>query len=219
LPIIWEYPAPRAGWRGWLDRFIGPGTTKGELIVQLAPAVLGMIFQIVYALYAGLGWTAVQLLVAALLAFDLFGGAVTLAASPAKRWQHRDYRPKWRGPLNRLVFAFLHLHPFIVAWLFMGRDWLFGWVVWGLMCAACVVVEFAPLHMKRPLAAVGVIIGLVAGLTVLKSPPGLEWFVPVYFLKLVIGHTTLEAPFRPEPPVNAPEAAGQSAASQEAAHG
>jgi hypothetical protein len=34
MTINWNYPAPRAGFAGLLDRFIGPGATRLEMAIE-----------------------------------------------------------------------------------------------------------------------------------------------------------------------------------------
>jgi hypothetical protein len=90
--MAWDYPEPRAGWRGEFDRFIGPGTTRAELALDLGFAVLGAGAMLVYALTSFPQWSIIQIGVAVLLAFDISGGVVTNATSSAKRWYHRAGR-------------------------------------------------------------------------------------------------------------------------------
>lgn len=39
-----EIPAPRSGWQGQLDRFIGPGATPAEIVLQFVPSAIAAIF-------------------------------------------------------------------------------------------------------------------------------------------------------------------------------
>ncbi|MEO0759270.1 MAG: hypothetical protein AAFY78_20625 [Cyanobacteria bacterium J06648_16] len=82
-------PAPREGWKGQLDRFIGPGATPAEMVLQLVPSVGAAITAPLYALTLPTDWTLWQVGVIAVLGFDLVGGVLTNATAAAKRWYHR----------------------------------------------------------------------------------------------------------------------------------
>ena len=195
-PVIdWNYPEPRAGLAGALDKFFGPGTTRAEAWLQGIFAVAAGIALPIYAALKGFDWTPLQYLVATYLAFDLTGGIVTNATSSAKRWYHRQSQ----GFASFLGFVALHTaYVFVVAWLFRSMDWTFFVAVsLGLVGAAYLVLR-TPLYLQRPLA-----FGLVAtsfglGIYVFSPVPGLEWFVPFLFLKLIVNYLLREEPYRPQ---------------------
>jgi hypothetical protein len=193
--IEWNYPAPRPGWRGEWDRFIGPGATRAELGLEISAATLAALAMLAYALLVPLGWNGWQTAVAVLFAFDLAGGVVTNATSTAKRWYHRDGQ---RTGQHLLFLAVHSIHLALVAWLFRGGDWAWavGWFAF-LMGASLLVVRL-PLYLQRPagLAAFGV--GLVLHQYLLPITPGLEWFIPVFLLKLLVSHLLREEPYREE---------------------
>ncbi|MEO0685235.1 MAG: hypothetical protein AAFY76_09370, partial [Cyanobacteria bacterium J06649_11] len=56
-----NYSAPRSGWVGMIDRFIGPGATPAELWLQFLPAVIAAIVAPAYALTLSNSWTGLQL--------------------------------------------------------------------------------------------------------------------------------------------------------------
>jgi hypothetical protein len=192
--IQWAAPAPRRGWRGQWDRFIGPGATRAENGLIIGSALAAGLGLPLYAALAGLGWTAAQLLAGALIAADLAGGVAANAAAPAKAWYHRA----GQGRRQHLAFILAHgVHLFVVAWLFRGMDWTFFTVYYGYLVGAALVVLCVPLYVQRPVAFL-----LVGGALVINSygvlpGAGLEWFVPVFFLKLLVTHLPREAPYRP----------------------
>lgn len=113
---------PRSGWLGQLDRFIGPGATPAELILQLAPSLCAAISAPLYASTLPVAWSPWQLGLIAILGFDLVGGVLTNATSAAKRWYHRPGQG-WR---QHLTFVSVHLfHIGLVAILFRGADGFF----------------------------------------------------------------------------------------------
>lgn len=148
----------------------------------------------VYAFLQGFDWSPVQYLIATLLAFDIVGGIVTNAASSAKRWYHRE------GRGFRAHFGFVAFHVvyvFLVAWLFRSMDWgFFGAVSLYLLVAAYLVLK-TPLYLQRPLAFGLLAFSFLLSLYAFAPTPGLEWFVPFLFLKLIVSHLLREEPYRP----------------------
>lgn len=182
---------PRSGPAGAWDRFVGPGATNAELVLELVAALGGAILVPAYAIWQGLGWTSLQLVVASILALDLFGGVVVNATAAAKRWYHRP----GQGFRQHFGFVLVHLHPFLVAWLFMDGNWAFGLLIYGYLLLATLLILRARLYLQRPLAMLLMLVGLLIGLYVVDPPAGLEWFVPVFYLKLLVSHLLKEAPF------------------------
>ncbi len=193
--INWHYPPPPPGLRGALDRFIGPGTTSGELALLLLAAGGGGAAVLVYALAGTPGWTLLQTLVALLLAFDLFGGVVTNATSSAKRWYHREEQG-WRAHMGFIV---IHaLQPALVVLAFRPGDGLFFVLVYGYLLLAALAVLAAPLYLRRPLALLLFAGACLLDAYVLHPTAGLGWFVPVFFAKLLVSHLLREEPYRPQ---------------------
>ncbi len=195
MNVDWNPPAPRQGLAGEWDKFVGPGQTKAEFWLILLPSILAALALAVFARMADLGWTILQTVVAVLLAFDLAGGVITNATSAAKRWYHRP----GQGVRQHLGFVALHaIHLFLVAWLFRGMDWTYFAVFYlGLLAAALVVLQ-SPLYLQRPVALLAYCLILLINFYILMPTPGMEWFVPVFFAKLLISHLLKEAPYLPE---------------------
>lgn len=180
----------------WLDQFVGPGATPAELWIQFLPAVGALVVAPAYALTLPIQWSGVQLALIALLGLDLVGGVLTNATVSAKRWYHRP----GQGWQQHLSFVALHVvHVFLVAWLFRGGDWIFFGAVAGYLLGAATAIVFSPHQLQRPLA-----LGLF-GVTLLGdcywfSPtPGLEWFIPFFFLKVLVSHLLPEEACSPRP--------------------
>ncbi|MCG8462013.1 MAG: hypothetical protein MI919_37495 [Holophagales bacterium] len=196
MNIDWSFPEPRTGLPGVLDRFIGPGATRAELILQVAvPSVMAVLAPL-YASLAGFGWTWGQLLFSSLLAFDIAGGVLTNATSSAKRWFHRP----GQRPVQHLGFVGLHLvHLTLVSWLYLELD--LGWVLaaGGYLLLAAMAVLAMPRYLQRPVGLLGYAGGLLLALYGLLQPAGLEWFLPLFYLKLLVSHLLVEEPYRPEP--------------------
>jgi len=187
---------PRPGWLGWLDRFAGPEATPAELWIQFLPALGALVVAPAYALTLPIQWTGVQLGLIALLGLDLVGGVLTNATLSAKRWYHRP----GQGWPQHLSFVALHVvHVFLVAWLFRGGDWLFFGAGAGYLLGAATVIVFSPRQLQRPVALGLFGIALLGDCYGFTPTPGLEWFVPFFFLKVLVSHLLPEEPYSPSP--------------------
>jgi len=190
----WRDISPRNGLSGLLDRFIGPGATKAELLLQFVPSLVAMVVAPAYALTLPAQWTPLQLGLLALLALDLVGGVLTNATSTAKRWYHRPGQG-WR---QHLAFVSLHvIHVLLVALLFRGGDWRFWLGTSGYLLGASVLILRSPLYLQRPVALGLYGLSLLGDRYVVAPTPGLEWFVPFFFLKILVSHLLQETPYRP----------------------
>lgn len=190
-----NYPAPRPGVKGYIDRITGPEATVPELIVQFVPPVVAAITTPIYAFNLAVQWTPLQLGLIALMGFDLVGGVITNATSSAKRWFHRPGQA-WQ---QQITFVSLHLtHIFLVALLLRRGDWAFFFGVSGYLLSASLLILGSPLYLQRPVAF-GLYGFALFGDRYLYSPTvGLEWFLPLFFLKILVSHLLREVPYRPE---------------------
>ncbi|MDJ0620537.1 MAG: hypothetical protein QNJ63_28020 [Calothrix sp. MO_192.B10] len=191
----WTYSSPGSGMKGLLDRITGPGATPAELMLQFLPALGGAIAAPIYALTLPVHWTPWQLGLIALFGFDLVGGVLTNATSAAKRWYHRP----GQGWQQHLGFVSIHIiHVLLVAWLFRGGDWGFFLGISSYLLGASVLILGSPLYLQRPVA-LGFYGLVLLGDRYLFSPTlGLEWFLPLFFLKILVSHLLREFPYHPE---------------------
>ncbi|MBD2002015.1 MULTISPECIES: hypothetical protein [Cyanophyceae] len=199
----WRDVSPRNGLGGLVDRLTGPGATKAELLLQFVPPLVAMVAAPVYALTLPAQWTPLQLGLIALLALDLVGGILTNATSTGKRWYHRPGQG-WR---QHLAFVSLHLiHVLLVAVLFREGDWGFWLGTSGYLLAASILILRSPLYLQRPVALGLYGLSLLGDRYVVTPTLGLEWFLPFFFLKLLVSHLLSETPYHtgkfPEKPVS-----------------
>ena len=108
-------PQPRPGLLGIRDRIVGPGMPADELRIVILAGFVGTVFA-AWRVDArlGFGW-AVAL--AALVGFDIVGGAVCNAAQTTKRWYAQSHNT------SRAKFGFVLPHMGYVApvaWLWRG---------------------------------------------------------------------------------------------------
>lgn len=196
--IDWNPPEPRAGKLGAWDRFVGPGATSTEEWLQIigGAALAGCLTMMLYMRRTELNWTGLQLLLVAVLALDLIGGIITNATSAAKRWYHRDGQDGLRA---HIPFIAVHgVHVLLIAAAFRGMDWGFFIVLYGYLLAASIVILKIPLYLQRPAALALFCGGILLGMYLFIPTPGLEWFIPFFYLKLLVSHLLKEAPFSPE---------------------
>ena len=193
--IDWNCPSPRPGFRGWLDRITGTEATTAELLVQFIPPSIFAIAAPIYAQTLSVDWTYLQLGLISLLGFDLVGGVLTNATSSAKRWFHRAGQT-WQ---HHLAFVSIHIfHIFLVALLFRGSDWGFLAIASGYLIGSSILILQTPLYLQRPVAFGLYGLALLGNSYLFAPTVGLEWFLPLFFLKILISHLLKEVPYRPE---------------------
>ncbi|APX12676.1 hypothetical protein BWR18_14015 [Tateyamaria omphalii] len=176
---------PRPGLLGSWDRFVGPGMSRGETLVLLGATLAGGALVAVHLYTLGLPWLLIAL--GALVAADVIGGAVCNMTETTKRWYHR---PEQRRR-DHLGFIALHVcHVVIVAWAFRGPgfDSIYALSIGGWLVLSAILVLCAPTVLRSPLATTFFAVALGLSLYALGPTPGFEWFVPLLFIKLLIGH-------------------------------
>ena len=192
---LWDVPEPRQGWLRYWDTFIGPGATPSEVMLIFQGAAFGLLTVIVVqSLNENLEWTIWQFLLACGLAMDIFGGVAANATSAAKRWYHR----RGQGKQQHLQFIVIHIAQIaLIAIFFMNSDWSWALVVYGYLMLSALAISLAPLYLQRPIALLTLVGGILTNIYVLPVVPGLEWFVPLLYLKLLVAHLLREIPYPP----------------------
>ena len=194
MKIDWQYPQPREGMAGGLDKFIGPGATTAEIVLQFGVSFIALVIALLYAVTLSIEWTLIQYVICALLAGDMVGGVITNSTSSAKRWYHRQ------GQTALLHFGFVAkhiLHLLLVSWIYLSLDLLWVLYTGGYLLVAAVCILQTPLYLQRPVALTLFGISLMLTLYVLEAPLGMEWFLPLFYLKLLVSHLIREEPYRP----------------------
>lgn len=188
--IEWEHPQPKNG----LDRFAGPGATRSEIFLQFGGAVAAIIVVVLGWYWGELSWSGFQVGVAAVLALDVVGGIITNATGAGKRWYHRS----GRGARHHVGFVLLHIaQPLIVFFVFESVRWTYVVGGFGYLLIASVIVLAIPLYLQRPVAGALIAGGVTLSLYVVPAPLGMEWFLPLYYVKLLSSHLLREEPYRP----------------------
>lgn len=182
----------RRGWRKIIDPIVGENATITELWLQFIPAILSAIALPYYSLINNVEWNIIQIFLAGLLALDLVGGIITNATNSAKQWYHRPSQGFWQ----HFSFVILHLlHIALVAWIFRGGDFIFWITVSMYLIIASTIILKTPLTLQRPVAMGFYTIVLLSDCYLFIPTPGLEWFLNLFFLKILISHLVKEKPF------------------------
>lgn len=200
--MIIEWSVPPGAKQDWL---VGAGATRGERTLVWLGSLAGLAL-IIWQWVTGNpgGWMWWQHLVAAVVAADLVGGAVSNAASSTKR-QYCQPVPTDSRPLIRLLrspvgFASLHVYPFLIVALFPEVSWVWATITYVAMLASVVVVDrLVPGYLQRPTAMLLFVAIVLASSAVDATPPGWGWFPVVYLAKLLLAHAVREVPYRPAP--------------------
>jgi len=195
MKIDWQVPQSREGFNGKMDRLIGPGATRAEKNIQSYVPLIAGVMLIFYAYEAKLNWNLLQYIGAVLLTIDMAGGIITNATSSAKRWYHRE----GEGVKEHMSFICIHFIQLVLfSWLFL--DFNLWWIssVGAYMVLASCFILLTPLYLQRPVAMIFYSMSLLLSLYVFESASGLEWFLPIFYLKLLICHLLKEEPYRPE---------------------
>ena len=93
----------------------------------------------------------------------------------------------------------IHLvHIFLVALLFRDLNWGFFAILSSYLIGASILILQTPLYLQRPVALGLYGLALLANLYLFEPTVGLEWFLPLFFLKILVSHLLPETSYRPE---------------------
>ena len=193
--VNWAVPPGRP------DAVFGTGATRGERSLAGLVGLIGAVGIVTLALATGASWNAAQLVLAAILTFDVAGGVVANGLNSAKRDHfgpggERPERFGMRLVRRPVLFTALHLHPMVVALVFAPVLWWWG-VAWYLgVLAGTVAVRSSPVYLQRPVALACCAIAAMAA-SVAPAPELWGWFPVLLTLKLVLAHAVQEEPYRP----------------------
>ncbi|WP_341715617.1 hypothetical protein QQG74_16280 [Micromonospora sp. FIMYZ51] len=194
--VDWRIPPPRPGLAGSLDRFFGPGRSRRENLTEAGMHLLVLALLATYIVRhtSGADWSFLAILVTVVAAVDLVGGALTNATNPAKRWYHRPGRRDSRLFLVAVHAVYLLALTRVPA---AGADpsWLLANV--ALLLVAAILVELAPVDVKRLLAVALYLAAVLVNLTWLPLEPAYAWFPIFFYLKLLVCFLVPEAPLVP----------------------
>lgn len=185
------------------DAVYGAGATRAERGLAAGTGVVGTVLALGWAFWGvGVEWRWWQWLLAAVVAFDVLGGVVANSLNSAKRAHFGPPPPDpslgERLARRPVLFAAVHVQPWIVVLAFAPALWWWG-VLWhvGVLVAVVVAVN-APLYLRRPTAAALVVLAVLVAMMV-EPPNGWAWLPAAMAFKLVLAHAVREEPYRPAP--------------------
>ena len=193
-PLInWDYS-------GKPDLAFGNGATRSEQTIATVAGFFIPLAILWMGLTGVIHWTWWQYLIAVLMGMDMGSGMVANMLNSGKRFYHTPIKEdeiKIRFLKNKIGFTAMHIYPILGGLLFGQVDWLyaFGWYL--LLILSAVIVTRVPLYLRRPTATFIVLLSIIGNLYFLPAPIGLEWLVPVLFIKIILAHLVQEEPYRP----------------------
>jgi hypothetical protein len=184
---------PRTGLLGIWDTVVGPGMSTTETLICLIPTLLATIGVPWAAIINQLDWNIWQLVISGILVFDLVGGAIVNVSSTTRQWHHRpEHGWKYHGG-----FVVLHLHPFLVVLLYPGGSWSEAGFTYSYLLIATLIILSSSRYFQRSISITLYLGSLVLSRYFLNTIPGMSWFLPVYFLKLLVSYLPQEHSFSP----------------------
>ncbi len=192
--IVWEFSEPA-------ELTVGSGATAAErFLVYATSSLAGFTYLALWYLDA-YPWAWWQYAVCGFFAFDIVGGAIANVTNSGKRFFHTASKDGDSGVVRFLKsdsnFAILHIHTIVLALLIPEANLIAG-VAWyiGLVISVLAVTS-TPLYLQRPTAFLFIVLAIIVHRYFLPLGVGLEWVVPLIFVKIVYGHTVQEEPYRP----------------------
>ncbi|BBZ14029.1 hypothetical protein MBRA_42240 [Mycobacterium branderi] len=165
--------------------FFGPPRTRSESIVGVVVGALLIALLAGYIRHVGgwRGWSVAQIVVLAVMVFDLVGGIMTTSSATANRWYHR---PGLAARRFRVAFVIAHALLYLAPTaLLFDTGWAWAAVNATLLISIGAAVEFAPADLKR-LAALGLTLAAVlVNLIWLPVQPALAWIPLFLFVKVL----------------------------------
>ncbi|MFW9996123.1 MAG: hypothetical protein ACFFD4_29045 [Candidatus Odinarchaeota archaeon] len=190
----WDFREPRKGLKGEFDKFFGPDTNKKELTLILVTALAGGVLAVILPTLTGVEWWNIfQYIVVLVLSLDVLGGVVTNVSNSAKRWYHRPGQPT----RNFYKFILPHLHPVLLGMLFLPLEdgLLYGFGAYFFLILSATIILQVPVYYQRMTAFVLYTVSIYLTMYLFPVIPALEWFLPVFYLKLLLGHLVREEPY------------------------
>jgi len=184
VKIRWEY-------EGKTDVINGTGAYFEERMLGYSGAAIVTLLMLYLQFTGYTDWTWWQLLIASYISFDLGGGFMSNSLNSVIRFYETPYKEgegkSAKYLKNDWIYNGMHFHPLIVGLVF-NNDWVYaiGWQV--IFFGSLAVVAITPQYLKRPISRLLTLLAIIISLYFLQSVPGFEWFIPLIFIKMVMGH-------------------------------
>ncbi len=187
----WKY-------EGKTDVINGTGAYFEERVLGYSGAAIVTVLMLYLQFTGYTDWTWWQLLIASYISFDLGGGFMSNSLNSVIRFYETPYKEgegkSAKYLKNDWIYNGMHFHPLIVGLVF-NNDWVYaiGWQV--IFFGSLAVVAITPQYLKRPISRLLTLLAIIISLYFLQSVPGFEWFIPLIFIKMVMGHMVREEPY------------------------
>jgi len=191
--IDWNY-------EGKPDELMGTGATKAEKIIAYLGGLIIPFVLAFLGIYGIVHWTWWQWIIAIAIGADISAGAVANALNSCKRFYHSPIKlgeEKYRLAKNQIFFTALHIYPLIIWLCFDRTNWMFAVIWYTLLLFSTWVIRQTPLYLQRPTSIIIVLIVILANAYLITPIPGFEWLAPLLFIKIIVGHSVREEPYRP----------------------
>jgi hypothetical protein len=182
-------PNPRPGLLGIWDFIVGPEMPLSETLLCLIPTLIATVSVPAYAVFKHLDWNPIQLIIAAIISFDIVGGAIANLTPTTKRWHHKQEN----GFNYHFLFIAIHLHPLLVTFLYSIGDWKYFLLTYSYLLFSTFLILLSPINIQRTISIILYLGAIIINTYFLPAISGMEWFVPVYFLKLLVSYLPKEA--------------------------
>ncbi|SMO84052.1 hypothetical protein [Melghirimyces algeriensis] len=174
--------------KAW-SQLAGPESTRVENWINGLWIILTAVAFLISLGIREIQWSWVQLLIVILIFVDITGGVSVNASNSAKAWWHRPSQTK----KDHIYFVLIHIQPFILALLFTEITWIQATVAYLFLLLASLIILSVPLFIQRLVAFIFYTLSLALIQYYLNTPPGLEWFYPLFYLKLFLAHLVKES--------------------------
>lgn len=174
-----------------LRAFFGPARSRGEIIVGAVGSALILTLLAVYIWRAGgwRGWSTLQIVVLAVMLFDLIFGIFTISSATAKRWYHRADARRFR-----IGFVIAHAVIYLVGFAALFHvEWAWALINAALLIGAAVVIEWAQPELKGAVALCLTLILAMVNLIWLPLPAALAWLPVLLSVKVLLCFLVPEA--------------------------
>ncbi len=191
--VEWEY-------RGKTDLMMGTDASSSEKWIGWISFGIVPLFLLYISNNGVVDWNVGQLVLVLVLAIDVGGGAVCNSLNSAKRFYHSSLKLNegyWVAILKqKMVFVLLHIHTIIVWIIFQPNSWVHGVLWYLLLLLFALILQKTPLYIRRPISILLIMIAILTNYYLIEPVPGLEWLVPLLFIKILYGRLVQEEPYR-----------------------
>jgi hypothetical protein len=164
---------------------VGIGQNQMRRLLSLFIPALGAAFVVSMAYAEQVEYSPLEWVLLALIAADIIGG-VFIASNASS--QKNTFGKDGFGRKGFLLFAALHLHPFVVAWVFYDSYFSYAFFIYLFMLASVATILVIPSYLRRATALIICGCGITLNFIYFTQAVGFEWFAPFYFIKLIVAH-------------------------------